>query len=154
VTAANHALTGALIGLCVGNPVLAPALAFLSHFVLDAIPHYDPPGNNAAVKIGSRRFFLEHIVLGGALCLLLVVLLAAARPAHWLQAVVCAFVATIPDLLFIPRYLHIKRTGKDNLASNWFWRFHNNIQWFQKPIGFVVEAAWFAAAGSLLLQLI
>jgi hypothetical protein len=42
VTAPNHALTGALIGLSVANPVLALPLAFVSHLLQDTVPHYDP----------------------------------------------------------------------------------------------------------------
>ncbi len=40
MTGFNHAVTGALIAGAVGNPFLAIPLAFASHFVLDAIPHF------------------------------------------------------------------------------------------------------------------
>ncbi len=36
-----HATTGALIGQQINNPILAFVLAFISHFVLDVIPHGD-----------------------------------------------------------------------------------------------------------------
>jgi hypothetical protein len=36
-----HLLTGAAIGLATGNPVLSFAGGFVSHFVLDTIPHAD-----------------------------------------------------------------------------------------------------------------
>lgn len=36
-----HATTGALIGQQVNNPILAFVLGFISHFVLDMIPHGD-----------------------------------------------------------------------------------------------------------------
>ncbi|MBI5071711.1 hypothetical protein HZB93_02350 [Candidatus Falkowbacteria bacterium] len=36
-----HATAGALIGQQINNPVLAFALAFVSHFILDMIPHGD-----------------------------------------------------------------------------------------------------------------
>lgn len=37
-----HFLVGAAIGSVVPNPVAAFALGFVSHFVLDQIPHWDP----------------------------------------------------------------------------------------------------------------
>lgn len=36
-----HATAGALIGQQINNPVLAFVLAFISHFILDVIPHGD-----------------------------------------------------------------------------------------------------------------
>lgn len=36
-----HATAGALIGQQINNPVLAFVLAFISHFILDIIPHGD-----------------------------------------------------------------------------------------------------------------
>lgn len=145
MTATNHALTGAFIGLATGNAWLAVPLAIASHFVCDAIPHYDVAGTTHAAKIGSKKFLYVQILLGAVLCTLIVIALALLRPQHWLLAASCAFFAASPDLLFIPRYLHVRRTGHDNVKRFWFWRFHNVIQWFQKPVGIVVELAWTAA---------
>ncbi len=38
----THVITGATIGRNVENPALAIAVSFLSHFVLDKIPHWNP----------------------------------------------------------------------------------------------------------------
>ena len=151
MTAPNHALTGALIGLTVANPLLALPAAFLSHFVLDVIPHYDVPGETHEQRMASKQFLIVQIVLGAVLCFALVVLLAVAQPKHWILAAFCAFIATTPDMLFIPRFVSVKKTGHDNLGTFWFWRFHNAIQWFQKPIGAIVEVIWFVSFGALLL---
>lgn len=37
-----HALAGAAIGAATGNPVAGFALAVVSHYLLDAVPHTDP----------------------------------------------------------------------------------------------------------------
>lgn len=37
----THALTGAAIGVLSGNPIAGFFLGFLSHHILDAIPHFD-----------------------------------------------------------------------------------------------------------------
>lgn len=151
MTAPNHALTGALIGLGVANPALALPLAFLSHFVCDAIPHYDPPVSDKAERLGSRRFFWEFLVLGAGLCALVVVVLALARPQHWLLAAVCAFLAASPDLFSIRRFVYVKRTGKDMPRRSWFGRLHSSIQWLTGPKLFWLELVWFAGGASLLI---
>lgn len=151
MTAPNHALTGALIGLTVTNPALALPLAFLSHFACDLIPHYDPPGADGAKRFRSKRFVYEFLIVGAGLCLALVLLLAVARPHHWFLAAVCAFLATSPDLLWIPRFLHARRTGKDVIPNNWFFRLHHRIQWRTGPRLIWVEAVWFVVFGAVLL---
>jgi hypothetical protein len=145
VTAPNHALTGALIGLSVANPVLALPLAFLSHLVQDAVPHYDPAEADMAKRISARSFVYQQLVLGGALCVLLVAVLAIIQPAHWFLASVCAFLATSADMFWIPRFMHVQRTGKDLPPTNWFLRLHSALQWKTGPNFFWVEVVWFLA---------
>lgn len=152
MTAPNHALTGAIIGLSIANPVLALPLAFLSHFVCDAIPHYDPPEPDVAKLYRSKRFMYEFLIGGGALCLLVVLLLALARPQHWLSAAVCAFLATSPDLFWIPRFLRARRGGIDRPLRNWFLQFHDWVQWRTGPKLIWLETAWFVVFGTLLLS--
>lgn len=151
MTAPNHALTGALIGLTITNPALALPVAFLSHFVCDAIPHYDPPVTDKAERIGSKRFFYEFLLLGAGLCGLLVLVLALTRPRHWLLAAVCAFLATSPDLFSIRRFVYVKRTGNDLPRRSWFGRVHSWIQWRTGPKLLWLELAWFAVGCSLLI---
>ena len=76
-------------------------------------------------------------------------LLAVIRPEHWLLAAICAFVAASPDLLWINKYTQ-SPLWQPRLATNLF-PFANRIQWFQRPIGAVVEVAWFVAGIALLL---
>jgi len=151
MTAINHALTGAFIGIATGNPWVAVPAAFISHFLCDAIPHFDVPGPSRTSRLRTKLFLNVQILLGAVLCALIVLVLVWAQPIHWFLAAVCAFTATIPDLLFIPRYTHVIKTGHDPVDRNWFWRFHNRIQWFQEPIGGVVEVAW--ATGIIILLL-
>ena len=40
----NHVLAGSLIGIGIKEPTLAITLAFVSHFVMDALPHFGYPG--------------------------------------------------------------------------------------------------------------
>lgn len=145
--AINHALTGALIGLAVGEPLIAVPAALASHFVCDAIPHYDDPTPTKEAWIASRKF-LRLLVADAVLCLGLVIVLAAARPRHWLLACLCAFLAAAPDLLSLNHYIKTKFNKK--WQPGLFSKFADNIQWFARPIGAVVEVAWFVAALVLL----
>lgn len=148
--AINHALTGSVIGLTVSNPVVAIPLAFASHFVCDAIPHYGSSDlSNAA--LASRRFAVL-LAVDALLCLSLVLILGTARPFNWSLAAVCAFIASLPDFAFLPGYLRVKQ-GKTFLSNkaSLFVSFAKNIQWFERPIGAVVEVVWFLAGVSIVI---
>lgn len=142
MTATNHALTGAIIGLVIGEPILAIPLAFVSHFICDALPHFgsqDP--NDGRIK---TKGFRNYLILDASLCFLLVAILFMIQPSNWLLAAICAFLAASPDFGWINRFIKAKsgKTWKPNLYS----KFAINIQWFQRPVGAVVEAAWFIAS--------
>jgi hypothetical protein len=149
VTATNHALTGAIIGLVVGQPLIALPAALLSHFVCDAIPHFGsalPPEANL-----RRNSFRNYLVVEFCLCVTLVACLAIFQPQHWFLASVCAFLATSPDLLSMNGYLKVRRG--QHWKRNAYSVFAKKIQWFEKPIGAVVEVAWFTAALIILVPL-
>lgn len=151
MTATNHALTGALIGLTAANPLLAVPLAFASHFVLDAIPHFGASSDETA-WLRNKNFRL--LLIGeAALCVLLVLLLAVTRPRHWLVGAVAAFAAASPDLFYIGRFRRAQE-HKPLGSRNLFLKFHAAIQWFERPIGAVVEVVWLAGALLLLVPLL
>ena len=148
MVATNHALTGAIIGLSIGHPVALP-LAFMSHFVLDAIPHYGEHPDH----IQSRRFVVQ-LIIDASLCGVLVLFLAASSPAHWLLAVVCAFLAASPDFMWIPKFLRARRGQPEKGSDSLIIRFHTRIQWFQRPAGAAVEAVWLAVSLTVLANLL
>lgn len=141
MTAINHALTGSIIGLAVGDPFIALPLAFLSHFVCDALPHFGKDKNDD--NWIKSRSFKRMLLVDASLCVLLVLLLFMLKPYNWFIAVLCAFVATSPDLVWFGKFMALNRGSK--WKSNAFARFSSAIQWFQRPIGAVVEIAWLAA---------
>ncbi|HVX48426.1 MAG TPA: hypothetical protein VHA05_03665 [Candidatus Saccharimonadales bacterium] len=147
MTAVNHALTGTAIGLLVGEPLIALPAALASHFVCDALPHF---GSNLPLQANLRRnSFRNYLIAEFCLCVSLVIGLAIFRPEHWFLASVCAFLAASPDLLSINIYLKVRRG--EHWKRNAYSRFAHKIQWFEKPIGAVVEAAWFLAAIAVIL---
>lgn len=149
--AINHALTGTAIGLLVGEPLIALPAALASHFVCDSIPHHGSQNPNP--KVLKSRLFAQTLVLDAVLCGLLVGLLAFSQPLHWQLAAVCAFLAASPDFLYIPRFLGA-RANKDEYKPNPLVRFTINIQWFQRPIGWLVEVAWLVAGIAVVLPFV
>lgn len=141
MTAVNHALTGTAIGLISGNPALAVPLALISHYICDMIPHFGSRNPETAIR---SRAFRNYLVVEAVLCFCIVLTLAILQPAHWQLAAVCAFVAASPDLLSINYFSKTKK------GESWqpgpYVRFAKKIQWFEKPIGAVVEVAWLVAA--------
>jgi hypothetical protein len=148
MTATNHALTGAIIGLTVHNPWLAVPAALVSHLVCDVIPHFGSADKN----ILKKRRFVNYLFVDAFLCGLLVVLLALTHPAYWWLGAVCAFVAASPDFLSIRRFVTVRR-GKKFVYTK-LERFLKQIQWFERPIGAVVEVAWLVGCLTVLSAII
>lgn len=138
MTATNHALTGTAIGLIVGQPLLALPLALLSHYICDAIPHFGTGLPDTVVL--KTKAFRTYLLVEAAICFGVVLALALLQPAHWELAAVCAFVAAAPDLLSINHFATIRRGKK--WKSGWYTSFASKIQWFERPIGAVVEVVW------------
>jgi putative flippase GtrA len=139
LTAINHALTGALIGFSVSNTLLAIVLAFVSHFILDSIPHFGK--QDGGDKWLKSKTFKSMLIVDTGLCFLLVVLISANHPLNYILAVVCAFVAASPDLFSINRFYSVINNKK--WKPNLYTKFAGGIQWFEKPIGAAVEITWF-----------
>lgn len=131
MTGFNHALTGAAIGLSLQKPVLIIPAALLSHFVLDVIPHF---GGHPVYEWGHRHFF-KVIAFDALMCIAVIVGLFVLAPQHaWLGVLGVVF-AMLPDLSLI----HYYTKGK---PKHWFHNFHLGIQWFERPPGLLVEAAY------------
>lgn len=138
--AINHALAGAAIGLTVSRPELALPLALVSHFVLDAVPHF----GSSRLRMKSEKFRL-FLIIDAILCGLLVITLAVTRPQHWLVAAVCAFLAASPDFMWVGKFLRTRANMPPLPNHSLIERFHGKIQWFERPSGALVEAVWLVA---------
>ena len=135
--ASNHALSGALIGLIVVNPLVALPLAFVSHFVLDAIPHYGRTDDAAWLK---NPCFHRLLIGEFLVCVGIVLLLFITQPANWQLASICAFLATSPDLFWMKKFIRgNKQSASPTKKEHWFLQFHAFVQWYEKPNGLYIE---------------
>lgn len=151
MTATNHAVTGAIVGLAVANPLLAIPLAFVSHFALDAIPHFDPPGN--ADKRIATHDFRKQLLLDALCCGALVLALFLTGVQNWLNAAICAFAAASPDLFWIPKFIRAQKGQKQLPLRNPFLVLHSKVQWLTGPKLWPVEAVWLIAVASIVFFL-
>lgn len=141
--------------MAVKKAELAIPLAFLSHFALDLIPHYNPPGitrekfksyaDNWGDKFRDRSFRIIFPL--DMLLLILVVfglpLLAPSNVSPW--AVGFAAVAgAAPDFDGGIRFLLSRAGMRFDESRNWFGKFHVGLQWMERPWGIYVELVWLA----------
>jgi hypothetical protein len=144
VTATSHALTGAIIATVVKKPWLAIPLAFLSHFVCDALPHF-----GIVMSFGSPNMYTWLLIDGLAAVTFAIFLVKKGVNSPVLLAV-CGFAAMSPDLA----WLYYGLNGQlNNIATlDPVSHFHAVIQWFQHPIGIIVELFWITIMVVLILR--
>lgn len=137
MTFANHALAGTIVAASGKNPVLALTLAFASHYVLDALPHYGYSRGGFG-EIFKHR--LSYVVQ-----LLTLVSIAAL----WLVAdfgfnivLLAAIIAVSPDFEWFYRYWFYERKNLDPPKTR-LTVFHQRIQWCERPWGFIFEIVFF-----------
>jgi len=106
MTATGHAIIGTVIAAKVGNPALAIPIAFASHFLADALPHWDTATNRRKKSI--MRFFSESfidVVLGFVLSWIIIAWLFPTT--NLMYAFIIIIVSELPDWLTAP-YLFFK----------------------------------------------
>jgi hypothetical protein len=139
MTGLNHALTGALVAASINEPLLALPAALLSHFVIDAIPHWNyEPGP----RIASRQVLMfADLVLSLALLLIL----ALTVDANPYIVILGGLLGILPDTMWL-RYFLTGRpsiTGSPKRIINRIRKLHFWIQWSETPKGIFVELLWF-----------
>lgn len=147
MTATNHALTGALIATVVPYPPLALLLALLSHFVLDALPHFGNYSKFNELKSNAFRNFLIADMFGAFIVGASILLL---HPPGWFYICLAAVLGTSPDLMWFPSFLRVRRGKPRHSGTNWLLRFHTIIQWAERPWGIWIEICWALICAALL----
>ncbi|MEK7517842.1 MAG: hypothetical protein AAB583_04795 [Patescibacteria group bacterium] len=103
MTATGHAIIGTVIAAKVADPGLAIPLAIASHFVADAIPHWDIATNRKEKTRGTLILeAFSDVMLGIVLSfLILVIIFPATSP---LYAFLMILLSQSPDWLTAPYY--------------------------------------------------
>ena len=143
MTGLNHALTGTAIALAVQQPLLAAPLAFLSHFLLDITPHF---GGTPIYEYG-HKYFPYLIAADGVATVTAVAFICTLVPSLAVLILLCVLCALLPDILLFTYYAN----GRPN---TWFHRHHLGIQWFERPPGIIVEAAFAIFISTVIIALL
>jgi hypothetical protein len=146
MTGTNHALTGAVIAGVIGVPILAAPVAFLSHFVLDSLPHFGEEVS-PLTKFTKKVWLLDFIVLLVFLGFLVVT-------SNWLLLVGALF-AILPDFAWVYRFVFKEKLGKIKPSKmNKLNSFHSSIQNYETKEGIAVEIVWFILSSTILYSFI
>ena len=142
-----HAIVAASIAVKIGNPYLAIPLSFISHFVLDEVPHWNPhiTSKTGDVKVIDPKSF-KLILADSILALVSGIYIAASVLPDTRKALlilVCCFVAVLPDLVEAP---YIFLNYKKEWIHKWLFfqkkhQFNTNIVW-----GLITQVLTIAAA--------
>jgi hypothetical protein len=143
MTATNHVIAGAIIGAIIPIPAIAIPLAFLSHFVLDALPHFDNHVEH------NSRYFLYYLSIDCGLAASVLLSLMILQPSSWIAMVVCGIAAASPDLMWFPLWVK-EMQGEKPKPMGAIRRFHARIQWGAEPWGIIFEVPWFFGAVAVL----
>lgn len=140
----NHAAVGGLIATVLPLPIAIP-LAFLSHFVLDALPHYGIPQNRRDKELfwkifTAADFWLSWLLLG---------FIALSRQ-HY-AVFLCGVIAASPDFVWVLRILR-QRSFDLSHHGNWFTRWHAGIQRYERRWGIYIELPVAVMVGYLVVR--
>ena len=113
-----HVVTGAVIGETIKNPILVSLFAFVSHFILDAVPHWN---YNVPKKFNWWDYFKVTPDLFAASTAYLAFLFSL--PNSWLPISLGVFFAALPDFMTLAKY---SRTINILLLRLYF--FHDWVQ--------------------------
>lgn len=127
----NHAMTGVIIAATV-PPVYVPVVALLSHFVMDALPHF---GQSETFKPYTKPFKIL-LLFDALLCFLVLGFGIWLFPNLWPMMILGTFFATAPDFLWLLK-------GKVRGLRNYF-TFAKKIQWAESPDGWTYELVYFS----------
>lgn len=129
MTSTNHTLSGALIGAFLPLPVAVP-VALVSHFLLDAIPHYAAKKEVRNTDSVYKTIIFSDTTIALFLGFIMIIL------GKW-SMFIGAAAGYLPDVTIIYYYFKQGR-NLDIKAENRFMRFHLGIQ-HEYPWGIIPE---------------
>lgn len=110
-----HVAVGAVIATKIPNPLISIPLAFLSHFILDKVPHWNPHIITETKKFGHPTKKSTNIIIVDCLVALTLGTTIAYNSlpnvSMAISVMICSFVSILPDLVEFP-YFYFKRRDK------------------------------------------
>lgn len=144
MTLTNHLLTGSVIAKFLPLPIAVP-LAFVSHFILDSLPHFGVKQFEDRQR--HKKLFFSVLALDIALSIALAVWLIRSGHIRWL---IVGLIAFSPDTVWIYRFIVQEKFGKlPPKKGGRFVEFHSGIQKLERIWGGGVEVVY--ATGLFLL---
>jgi hypothetical protein len=142
-----HVIVGAAIATKLGNPLLAFPLAFMSHFVLEKVPHWNPHLNTETKKYGHPTKQTTIIVTIDAVLALATGTYLASRAlpdvGFALTILFSCLFSILPDLIEAP-YFFLNMRSK--AIKNWI-KFQKSLQVDTTPFwGMLTQGITIAAA--------
>ncbi len=147
MTGLNHGITGALIALTIKQPALAVPASFLSHFVCDAIPHW----NYLPGKEFTRKFNII-LILDFILSVSLMAILGLLFPVEKWLIWSCMIAAAIPDIMWFYYKFYVKKVRHKKISLDPITSFQSKIE-NSSSNGYWAEAAWFIVVFAIILSL-
>ncbi len=135
MTGINHVLTGALLVSSVSEPAIALPVAFVSHFVLDMMPHFGVDKDNPH-RVLDRIWLIDAVAITGFLLLLFL-----SDVQNKLLILAGGAVALSPDFVWVYRFVVMERFGKKPPVKvrGKFNHMHASIQTREFRRGLIVE---------------
>ncbi len=151
MTITNHLLAGSLIGIAIKQPAFALPIALLSHFVMDALPHFGYEGNKGYSEALKHRLSYYVGIVSFVTTAMVVAILCV--NGAWL-ALLTGLVAIAPDGLGVYNYLNYEKHGNkaDGFVELVHIKFHRAIQRYERPWGIFVELLVFLVLTTLLIR--
>jgi hypothetical protein len=101
MTLTTHATLGAVIGHTVGIPYLAFIFGFISHFIIDMIPHGDTGmSDNFRVHKRKRKHAVAYVMVDAIIAIFFILLLANTRDIDSMRTFSWGIVGSVlPDFI-------------------------------------------------------
>lgn len=132
MTATAHALVGGAIASTISDPSIGLSLSFISHPLLDLIPHWDF-GNDWKNKNKTRLFIEASFDLGFGF--VLAYILFGQHINFWYFSI-CILAAEILDMLEAPYWI----LGWRFAPFSWIYKIQSNMQGRAKlPLGIITQ---------------
>jgi len=123
-----HVMVGAAIATTIPNPIISLPLAFLSHLVLEKVPHWNPHLNTEKKTFGKITKKSTYIVVADSTLALFsglgIALLKSQNFGQFVVIILACFFSILPDLIEAPYFF---LNLKSKFIEKWI-KFQKSLQ--------------------------